>query len=321
MATSLLVFLSVLAHELSHSLVAIRRGIPVRGITLFIFGGVAHIGKEADRPFTEFIVAAVGPLSSVVIGLLFLGLAIGLDGVSRHLSAVAGVLAWVNGGLAALNMLPGFPLDGGRVVRAAVWRVTRNYWRASRLATLGGRGIGLAMAASGVAVVVMDSSFLVSGLQLVVIGVFLHSVAAGYQRHYRVQERLHSYTARDLMATSYSSASWEVPLERIAEEFKREPGAGLVVLASEEGLRGVITRRIMDDVPWGSWERVSARSVMVPLDRVIIVSPEASALEVLEAIEARRADAVLVMEGGVLQGVIAAQSIERLAVKPGRTRA
>ena len=118
MATSLLLFLSVLAHELSHSLVAIRRNIPVIGITLMIFGGVSQIAREASRPSTEFIVAVVGPLSSIILAFVFLGLFFGVEGFSDHLSAIFLVLFSANLGLGIFNMLPGFPLDGGRVLRA-----------------------------------------------------------------------------------------------------------------------------------------------------------------------------------------------------------
>ena len=139
LATSLMLFLSVLAHELSHSLVAIRWGIPVNGITLFLFGGVSHIAREASKPLTEFVIAAVGPFSSIVLGFVFLGVAFGLEGVSEHLAAIAWLAVYVNIMLGIFNMLPGFPMDGGRVFRAVTWRITGNYWRSTRIATVWGK--------------------------------------------------------------------------------------------------------------------------------------------------------------------------------------
>ena len=121
-ASSLLLAVSLLAHEMAHSVVAISRGMSVKGITLFIFGGVSQIAQEANRASVEFIVALVGPLASLVIGFLFLGLAIGLEDVSQHRSEMAWVLFSVNISIAVFNMLPCFPMDGGRVLRAVLKR-------------------------------------------------------------------------------------------------------------------------------------------------------------------------------------------------------
>ena len=183
-AANLMVFASVVGHELAHSLVALRRGVPVRGITLFIFGGVSHLEREAPKPSTELLVAPAGPLMSIVLGVALLGAAELLDPVSVHLSALAWLLGFVNVWLLGVfNLIPGFPMDGGRVLRATVWGITRNYRRATLLATFGGQAIGLGMVVLGAVVVVTDRSSLMSGIWLAILGAFLHTLAVASRRH------------------------------------------------------------------------------------------------------------------------------------------
>ena len=184
--TVVLFFLSVLAHELSHSLVALSRGIRVRGITLFIFGGVSHLEREPERPSEEFLVAIVGPLTSLALavaaGAIFTWLNAGnLFWATRFtgpVEMVAFLLAWGNLSVGIFNMIPGFPLDGGRVLRAAVWAGSGSHLRATRVAARCGQGVGLLMMVGGVLYVVVWDNW-IDGVWAVVIGAFLLSVATG----------------------------------------------------------------------------------------------------------------------------------------------
>lgn len=183
LTTSLMLFASVVFHELAHSIVAVMRGMPVSGITLFIFGGVSHLDREARRPSTELMVAVAGPASSVLLGLALLGIAAVLEAPSGRASAVAWVLGFANIFLLGLfNLAPAFPMDGGRVLRAAVWQVTRNHRRATVLATLGGQAVGLGMMGLGAVLVILDRSSLVSGVWLMVLGFFLQTLASASRR-------------------------------------------------------------------------------------------------------------------------------------------
>lgn len=175
-----LFFLSVLAHELSHSMVARRRGIPVRGITLFIFGGVSRLAKQPERPMTEFVVAAVGPLISLGLAALFGALWYWLDLGHSVLGVVLFLLAWSNMTLGVFNLLPGFPLDGGRVLRAAVWALTGSYSKATRIATRAGQIIGGLTAVTGLGLAVFVNLF--DGIWIALIGGFLVSVATASYR-------------------------------------------------------------------------------------------------------------------------------------------
>jgi Zn-dependent protease len=170
-----LFFLSVLAHELSHSVMAQRQGIPVRGITLFIFGGVSRLDREPQRPLTEFMVAVVGPLLSIVLALVF-GAAWYLLG--RGDSPVEVILllsAWTNLSLGLFNLVPGYPLDGGRLLRAGIWGITGNHRKATRIAAGMGQGVGVAMVIGGVSLAVISEP--VNGIWLGIVGMFLFSMA------------------------------------------------------------------------------------------------------------------------------------------------
>ncbi len=301
--TTLLLFGSVLAHELSHSLVAIRSGIPVKGITLFIFGGVSHIAREAQRPSTEFIIAVVGPVSSLLIALLFLAVAVGTQGLSEHISAIAFIVAWVNITLAVFNMLPGFPLDGGRVLRAAAWRITKSYRRATKIATLGGQLIGIAMITIGVLLVVFDLDEIAQGLWLVVMGVFLYSVAKASQKGFSLQEGMKGYTARDVLSPTYAAAPENISLRELVNDTFPANATDLVVLTGEAKAVGVLIRGLIEKVPRSKWAETEARSVMLPVSE-ISVPPGATASEAVEFMEDKGYKSALVVDGGSVLGII-----------------
>ena len=315
LATSLLMFLSVLAHELSHSLVAIQRGLPVKGITLFVLGGVSQIGKEAPRPSTEFMVAVVGPLTSFVLGLGFFGIAIGVEGVSRYLSELAWTLGWINITLGLFNMLPGFPLDGGRVLRAVVWQVTRNYWRASRMATFGGQAIALLMIGGGIAITISEGAGWTQGLWLVMVGIFLHSVATGSHRQMRVMRKLLSVTAGDVMDTNLRTEPEGITLSELMEGLQ---GDDLVLLTRSGLVRGLATRQMVKKVPRGRWRLQTAGSIMIPLEHVLVVGTDEVAYRVVELMEERNVSYTVVMDQAVALGSITPRSLRNYEEQPDR---
>ena len=171
----LLFFVSVLTHELSHSVLARRQGIPVQGITLFIFGGVSRLSRQPDRPLTEFFVAVVGPATSLLLAAVFGGVWYLLGTPDSALGVVLFLLAWANLLLGGFNLLPGYPLDGGRVLRAAIWGITGSHRRATTVAIRAGQAIGVLTVLSGVAMAVFEN--VVDGVWLAVVGGFLFSVA------------------------------------------------------------------------------------------------------------------------------------------------
>jgi Zn-dependent protease len=197
-ATVVLFFLSVLAHELSHSVVAKRKGIPVQSITLFIFGGVSRLAQEPDRPMTEFTVAGVGPLSSIILAAVLGGLWYLLGAGDSILEVVLFLLAWTNLWLGVFNILPGYPLDGGHILRAAVWGLSGSYWRATRVAARSGQAIGALTVLLGVVLGIFVGP--VNGVWVAVIGSFLFSVATASYREERSRETVRQWkrdTLRD----------------------------------------------------------------------------------------------------------------------------
>ncbi len=177
MVTVVLFFLSVLAHELSHSVMALSKGIPVRGITLFIFGGVSRLDHEPQRPITEFLVALVGPLLSIVLAVIFGAVWFLLGRGDSSLEVVLMLLAWTNLSLGVFNLVPGYPLDGGRLLRAGIWGITGNHRKATQIAAGMGQGVGIAMVVGGVSLALFMEP--VDGVWLGIVGMFLFSMARG----------------------------------------------------------------------------------------------------------------------------------------------
>lgn len=175
MVTVVLFFLSVLAHELSHSLMAQSKGIPVRDITLFIFGGVSRLDREPQRPITEFVIALVGPLSSIVLAAIFGGAWYLLGGGNSTLEVVLLLLAWTNLSLGVFNLVPGYPLDGGRLLRAGIWGMTGSHLRATQIAARSGQTVGGAMVLGGALLAVWSEP--VDGVWVAIVGLFLFSMA------------------------------------------------------------------------------------------------------------------------------------------------
>ena len=198
LAASMMLFASVIAHEMSHSLVALRYGIPVRSITLFMFGGAAHISREAPRPGMELLIALAGPVCSVLLALLFLGAGFLVERYSVHVAVMMSWLFLMNMALGIFNLIPGFPLDGGRVLRAAIWAVSGNYAAATRVATMGGYATALLLMALG-AYVFMVSRSALQGAWLALVGWFLFQAAFMSYRQHRQRRRLEGLTARELI--------------------------------------------------------------------------------------------------------------------------
>ena len=203
--TSLLFFASVVAHELAHSLVGRANGIPIVSITLFIFGGVAQMAREAPRSGAELKMAAAGPVCSLVIGGLFGLLWFVMQNMAEPIVSMVFWLAIMNGVLAAFNLIPGFPLDGGRVFRSLLWRFTGNYSRSTRIATRVGQGIGYLFILAGLSIIFLRPFGLswFDGLWIVFIGWFLENAASISYRQLRWQETPNGFIASEPTTPDY----------------------------------------------------------------------------------------------------------------------
>ena len=199
---SLLFFASVLVHELAHSVVALHNGIPVTRITLFIFGGVAQIGREAPTPRVEAAISAAGPAASFVLAIVFGFAYLVTVEVSRAAASLFMWLALVNGSLAIFNLLPGFPLDGGRLLRALIWSITNDFRSATRVASIAGQAAGLFLAFYGLSLVFGPDGILLQGLWPALIGMFLYNAAQNSWRALKLTEDLKDVTVQTLWSAT-----------------------------------------------------------------------------------------------------------------------
>ncbi|MBW2040180.1 MAG: site-2 protease family protein [Deltaproteobacteria bacterium] len=301
-ATSLLLFASVLAHELTHSLVARSKGEEVRSITLFIFGGVAEIAEEPKTPAKEFIIALVGPISSLIIAIIFFGLWYGIRGINEPIAALAQYLSIINLFLALFNMVPGFPLDGGRVLRAIVWKVTGDVKRATRIASVIGQGIAFLLIFFGVWQILMG--FFLNGLWIALIGWFIHSAAVRGYRQVLLKEMLKDVRAKDLMDTKFETIDGSISVQELMEDYilKKKERAFLVTEAGK--LTGIICLEDVKAVPSEKRVYTTVSKVMTPRDKLAAVSPDDDGNQVLTRLVSGKIHQVPVIEGGEIKGVV-----------------
>lgn len=311
-AATVLFFASLLAHELSHSLVARRRGMPVQGITLFIFGGMARAGGEFDRPEDEFVVAGVGPLASIIIAGLFafIAWAGARAGITVAVTAVASWLAFINIVLAVFNLFPGFPLDGGRLFRAAIWKRTGDPLRATRIATNGGKLLGYLLMILGLLNLFGGNP--IGGLWLLFIGWFVRMAADTSYRQYVLRESLESVRARDMMTPAPMSVTPDITLQQFVEEHVLEGRhhSYPVVRDGDEPV-GLVTLDRARTVPRAEWASRTVADVMVPADDELMVGGAEDMSRALDKLGRSPVRRLLVTEGGRLAGIISHTDVAR----------
>ncbi|WP_017327805.1 site-2 protease family protein [Synechococcus sp. PCC 7336] len=309
LAGTLLFFVSLVLHELSHSLVARSKGIPIEGITLFIFGGVARISREAKTPGDEFQIAVVGPLASFAIALCS-GLTAwvgGMAGWSIAVTGVANYLAYINLALGIFNLLPGFPLDGGRLFRAIVWKWTGNQTRATQIASSSGKALGFAIVFLGVLLLLRGLIF--NGLWFVLMGMFLqNSAEAGYQQQL-LQVGLAGVQAWEVMTRHPETVPHDLSLQQLVDEyFLHRRHHSFPVLRGGHPC-GIVTLNQVKQVPREQWQRLTVGDIMKPLDRTVVVRPEEKILDTLKRMDESQVGRVLVILDGALEGIISARDI------------
>ncbi len=307
-AATLLFFASLLTHEISHSIVARRRGIPVEGITLFIFGGVSRTRAEAESPADEFAIAAAGPLASLGIALAFavVSLGGGLLGVGSPVVGVARYLAYLNAALAIFNLLPGFPLDGGRLFRALVWKLTGDLTTATRWASAAGAGLGYGLMALGVLQLFAGATL--GGLWLLFIGWFLRNAAASSLHQHLVRGLLSGVTARELMTPDPDVLEPDLTIrEAVDAHFLARRHQAFPVV--EDGrVIGLLSLNRVKTLPRDLWPSRTVREVMRPIEDLVVRpgDPVTSVLEAMEATGERRA---LVLDGDRLAGIVSPSDV------------
>ena len=308
---SLFFFSSVLFHEMAHSLLAIRNGQPVRSITLFIFGGVSEIEKESEDPKTEIAVAAVGPLSSYFLAVVFAAIWYLSRSSFPIAAAVAQWLATINAALGTFNLLPGLPLDGGRVLRGVIWRVTKDPIRATRITGNTGRALGYAIMMIGV-IIAFRLNNLASGIWLGFIGFFLVNAAEMSLVQMEMQRAFAGMHAAQVMTTDCPSVPPAISLAEFVEHHLLLSGRRCYVVGDPATPKGIITLTDVRAVPRDQWGNTSVQAAMRGIEKLCYVSPESDLDEVMHMLDANRISQVVVMDEGKLLGMIGHEQLMRL---------
>ena len=300
--TSILFFASVLAHELTHSLVAIRQGETVRGITLFIFGGVAEITEEPERPSKEFLMALAGPLSSLVIAAVFALLWLLTRNLVEPISALARYLTMINGSLALFNLIPGFPLDGGRVLRAVIWGLSDNLRLATRAASWVGQGVAFLFIFAGIWQIF--SGAWLNGLWIAFIGWFLNNAALTGYRQVVMRDILRGVRVDDLRAATFEAVIPSLTLQQLVDDYilRRREHAYPVVEGDQ--LQGIICLHDVQAVPRERWGETRVSQVMTPWKRLATVSAGDDGNAVLSRFGTHNVRQLPVVEGRRLTGMV-----------------
>lgn len=304
---SLLLFASVLLHELAHSFMAKARGLEARSITLFIFGGVSNLGGDARQPSTEFLVAIVGPLASFVIAAL--AYVVSISVTEARVEAIFGYLAFVNLTLGVFNLIPGFPLDGGRVLRSIVWSITRDLRRATDLAANVGKLVAYALLFVGF-LRLIDGQF-IEGAWIAIIGWFLHGAASSTQAQVVLDTRLHRVLVGDVMRPDLTTVSPALPVRQLIDEVLLPANRRAVPVEQDGRLIGMVTISDLVGVPPEARETARVTEVMGGRDGVVTAGPRDTVAFAIELLGKHDFEQLPVVEGERLLGVITRADVMR----------
>jgi Zn-dependent protease/predicted transcriptional regulator len=313
--TTLLFFATIVIHELSHAAVAKARGLPVRSITLFALGGVAQIEKEASDARTEFWMGIAGPITSAIIGAIFLTLAIllGWSPSPTNQSPLAAMLGWlgvINIALAVFNMVPGFPLDGGRVLRAIVWWITGNPSKAIRVATSVGQLVAFAFIILGLFRFFNGAGF--AGLWLTFIGWFLLDAARSSYAQFEVVNRLRDVRVSDVMTRDWPTVDADTRLQTFVDDYLLRSGKRCFIVQENREPAGMITAHEVKDIEREKWPQLTVAEAMLPLTKLHAIKLTANLSDALEMMGREDVNQLPVMSDGHLDGIVSRSHILRL---------
>jgi Zn-dependent protease/predicted transcriptional regulator len=325
---AILFFASVLAHELAHSLVARARGIPIRSITLFLFGGVSDIQREPTSPGVEFVMAIVGPLTSLVLGgllVLLAGTSVGplASAITDPTTAIASLgplttlLLWlgsINVILGIFNLVPGFPLDGGRVLRSILWAATNNLRRATRWASGVGQAIAWLMIVAGIAMVFgvqipFFGTGLVGGMWLAFIGWFLNGASVQSYRQVVVHDILAGVPVERIMRSNPPTVFASSSVGSLVHDHVMGTDDHAFPVVDDGRLVGIVSLEDIRKISRSIWDTTDVRQIMTPADQLIVAAPEEDAAEALDKLMQRGVGQLPVLHGGSLVGLLRRQDI------------
>ncbi len=302
--SALLFFFSILFHEVSHSITSIRKGIPVKQITLFIFGGIAQIEKEPDTPAKEFQISIAGPAASYFLAIVFGVIWI----VSRQIPVImepAKYLTIINIALGTFNLLPGFPLDGGRILRSIIWKVSNNFEKATIIASNVGRGIGFAMIAVGIVYIFLGVFF--NGIWLIFIGWFLQSAAAQANAQIALEKSIKGIKVKDVITTEIVSVSKDITVRELIDDWflKYKYGKFPVIdRNNNDRYLGIITLNDVKELPREKWDIATVGEIVNTYIEEDKIEMETELYEAVKKINSGNISALVVIKDGKLQGIL-----------------
>jgi Zn-dependent protease/CBS domain-containing protein len=317
---AVLLFVSVLLHELGHSYVAQRYRIPIGQITLFLFGGVAQMRAEPPSPKAEFLIAIAGPVVSFVLGAFSLSLAAASEwwpapAGGQGFAVLGGLLGLVNVQLGLFNLIPGFPLDGGRVLRAGLWAWGHDFHGATSRAAFLGLAFGLLLAGFGAALLggaiagVFDPSTASNGGWLMFIGAFLFGAAWSTRKQAALRLALSGTSVRDVMVRALVTVPPQLSLQTVVEEFFVAYGYGGFPVVEEGQVVGLIAVEDVQAIAQGLWSWRTVREVMRPASPDLFIPPDASMMQAMERMVRTGYDRLVVLEAGHPVGLVTRSAV------------
>ena len=330
LSAALLFFMSVLAHELAHSLVARSRGVPVRNITLFMFGGVSNIQRDPSSPVDELLVTIVGPLTSFLLGAIFLILGTGSFALANinlmnastmvsQLGPFGTILLWlgsVNILVGLFNLIPGFPLDGGRIVRSILWGITDNLQKATRWASWMGQAVAWALIFAGMAMLFgaripfLGSGF-INGIWIIFIGWFLQSAAVQSYRKLVIQDILEDTPVKRMMYTDVPVVNANLSVQTLIDNYIMQTDNRAFIVFDGERMVGLVTIDDIRDISPKSRSQTMVKDVMTPSQKMIVIAPDEEASEAFQRLQSEDIRQLPVINGNRIVGLLRRKDIIR----------
>ena len=306
---AILLFVSVLLHELAHSVVARARGLPVHNITLFIFGGISNIEQEPPSAGVEFQMAVVGPVVSILIGIVCYLLLLPIRQINSPVAGILGYLALTNVTLGIFNLIPGFPLDGGRVLRSIIWRVTGSLRKATRIATIVGEVVAYLFILGGIWL--FFTGDIIGGIWIGFIGWFLLSSARAANSQVMLQSMFRGVKVSQVMNPAPITVPANISLQKLVDEYFLPHGLHSALVTQGDQLAGLITLSDIRHVPREQWAQTPVGYSMIPLDRLHVVYPQQNLNDVMPLIAGQDVNQLPVVLDGRVVGVLSRDSIMR----------
>ena len=309
--TAVLLFLSILIHELAHSFVAMKHGIQVTSIRLFVFGGLAQASSEPKNARHEFLIALSGPATSMALGMFFLVVYFLANTGWKSVAGVAWCLAWANIILAALNMIPGFPLDGGRILRAFLWDHWGDMTRATKVVSQIGNSFALFLIILGVLQFLVTQS-LISGLWLVFIGLFMKQSAVGSYQAVMMRRTLAGVQVQQIMTENVVTVDWLMSIDQLIHDYIYRHKFTNFPVYNRDELVGMVSLDGVKTISKDLWGFKQVRDIMIPIELVPCLKPTDDATDALSKMIAGDIGHMPVVENGRLMGIVTRRDIMNL---------